>query len=118
MVGIVSCHSVCGCLSLAHLGTDSTVQLFLFNFFFHVVSHFLWGFLYCCSEFWEQVLKSLHSLSNLNLRGSPICSVDDFAEEVTFIMCFKIIYFYTLYLSVGAELESGGFADRVTKSSC
>lgn len=98
---------MCGPLSLAHLGTDPTVQLLSFNFFF-----------YCCSKFWEQVLKSLHSLSNLNLRGSPICSLDDFAEEVTFNIHFKIIYFYVLYLYVGAELESGGFADRVTKSSC
>lgn len=33
---------------------------------------------------WEnlQVLKSLHSLFNLNLRGSPICSVADYEQEV------------------------------------
>ncbi|KAG0569496.1 hypothetical protein KC19_6G094600 [Ceratodon purpureus] len=29
-----------------------------------------------------QVLKALHSLSNLNLRGSPICSVADYEQEV------------------------------------
>lgn len=29
-----------------------------------------------------QVLKSLHSLSNLNLRGSPICSVPDYEQEL------------------------------------
>lgn len=33
MVGIVFCHSMCGSLSLAHLGTDPTVQLFSFDFF-------------------------------------------------------------------------------------
>lgn len=50
MVGIVFCYSMGGGLSLAHSGTDSIVQLFLFNFFFQVVSHFLWGVV-CCSKF-------------------------------------------------------------------
>lgn len=58
----------------------------------------------------------MHSLSNLNLRGSPICLVDDFAKEVTFNIHFKSMCFYVFIIGYQiCEVDLSTYLQQVKK---